>query len=471
VTVRRDLEEPAVPERTTSTTSKQPSPTSSLDRYFRMSERRSDPRTESIAGATTFLAMAYIVFVNPGILADAGMDPGAVFVATCLAAALGTLVMGLWANLPIAQAPGMGLNAFFAYTVVLTFGIPWETALAGTFVSGLLFLILAVTGVRGAIINAIPHQLKMAVGAGIGLFIAFIGLKAAGIVVPDSTTIETGGAAGTVVTLGDLGASTTLLAIFGLLVTGFFLMRGLRGAVFYGILATAVGGMLVGLIDVPSTIIATPPSLAPTFGAAFGAFSELFTLEMALVVFTMLFVDFFDTAGTLIAVTNQAGLLEKDGSLPGGNRPLVSDAIATMGGATLGTSTTTSYIESAAGVGSGGRTGFSSVVTAGLFLLALLFSPLLGIVTAEVTAAALIVVGVMMARGLGEIEWTKLEYAIPAFVTVVAMPLTYSIANGIALGLVLFPVMMVFKGRARDVHPIMYGLVVVFLIFFVFLIE
>jgi adenine/guanine/hypoxanthine permease len=462
VTVRRDLEEPAVPERTTSTTSKQPSPTSSLDRYFRMSERRSDPRTESIAGATTFLAMAYIVFVNPGILADAGMDPGAVFVATCLAAALGTLVMGLWANLPIAQAPGMGLNAFFAYTVVLTFGIPWETALAGTFVSGLLFLILAVTGVRGAIINAIPYQLKMAVGAGIGLFIAFIGLQAAGIVVPSEATT---------VTLGDLGASTTLLAIFGLLVTGLFLMRGLRGAVFYGILATAIGGMLVGLIDVPSTIVATPPSLAPTFGAAFGAFSELFTLEMALVVFTMLFVDFFDTAGTLIAVTNQAGLLEKDGSLPGGNRPLVSDAIATMGGATLGTSTTTSYIESAAGVGSGGRTGFSSVVTAGLFLLALLFSPLLGIVTAEVTAAALIVVGVMMARGLGEIEWTKLEYAIPAFVTVVAMPLTYSIANGIALGLVLFPVMMVFKGRAKDVHPIMYGLVVVFLIFFVFLVE
>jgi adenine/guanine/hypoxanthine permease len=462
VAVRRDLEEPAVPERTAPTTSKDPSTTSGLDRYFGMSRRGSDPRTESIAGATTFLAMAYIVFVNPGILADAGMDPGAVFVATCLAAALGTLVMGLWANLPIAQAPGMGLNAFFAYTVVLTFGIPWETALAGTFVSGLLFLILAVTGVRGAIINAIPHQLKMAVGAGIGLFIAFIGLKAAGIVVPSEATT---------VTLGDLGASTTLLAIFGLLVTGLFLMRGLRGAVFYGILATAIAGMVVGLIDVPSTVVSTPPSLAPTFGAAFGAFSELFTMQMALVVLTMLFVDFFDTAGTLIAVTNQAGLLEKDGSLPGGNRPLVSDAIATMGGATLGTSTTTSYIESAAGVGAGGRTGFSSVVTAGLFLLALLFSPLLGVVTAQVTAAALIIVGVMMARGLGEIEWNRMEYAIPAFVTVVAMPLTYSIANGIALGLVLFPLMMVFKGRAKDVHPIMYGLLVVFLVFFVFLVE
>jgi adenine/guanine/hypoxanthine permease len=453
-----------VSERTASTTSpsKEPTTGSTLDRFFSMTRRGTDPRTESVAGATTFLAMAYIVFVNPGILSDAGMDPGAVFVATCLAAALGTLVMGLWANLPIAQAPGMGLNAFFAYTVVLTFGIPWETALAGTFVSGLLFLILAVTGVRGAIINAIPHQLKMAVGAGIGLFIAFIGLKAAGIVVPSEATT---------VTLGDLSASTTLLAIFGLLATGLFLMRGFRGAVFYGIIATVVAGIVTGLIDLPSAVVSTPPSLAPTFGAAFGALSELFTWQMALVVFTMLFVDFFDTAGTLIAVTNQAGLLEEDGSLPGGNRPLVSDAIATMGGAALGTSTTTSYIESAAGVGSGGRTGFSSVITAGLFLLTLLFSPLLGIVTAEVTAAALIVVGVMMARGLGEIEWTKMEYAIPAFVTVVAMPLTYSIANGIALGLVLFPLMMIFKGRARDVHPIMYGLVAVFLVFFVFLVE
>ena len=433
-----------------------------LDRFFRLSERASDPRTESIAGLTTFLAMAYIVFVNPLILGDAGMDPGAVFVATCLAAALGTLVMGLWANLPIAQAPGMGLNAFFAYTVVLGYGIPWETALAATFVSGALFLLLAVTGIRGAIINAIPHQLKMAVGAGIGVFIAFIGLKNAGIVIPDEATT---------VGLGPLTTSTTLLAIFGLIAISLFLMRGLKGAVFYGILATAVLGLLTGLLDLPGAVVSAPPSLAPTLGAAFAALPDLLAAELLIVVATMLFVDFFDTAGTLIAVTNQAGLLEEDGSLPGGSRPLVSDAVATMGGAVLGTSTTTSYIESAAGVGAGGRTGLSSVVTAGLFLLAIFFSPLLSVVTAPVTAAALIIVGVMMARGLKEIDWDDLTIAIPAFVTVVAMPLTYSIATGIAMGLLLFPLLMVFKGRAKEVQPIMYVLAVLFVVFFAFLAE
>lgn len=433
-----------------------------LDRFFKLSERGSDPRTEGIAGLTTFLAMAYIVFVNPLILADAGMDPGAVFVATCLAAALGTLIMGLWANLPIAQAPGMGLNAFFAYTVVLGFGIAWETALAATFVSGLLFLILAVTGVRGAIIQAIPHQLKMAVGAGIGLFIAFIGLKNAGIVVADEATT---------VGLGDLTLNSTLLSIFGLIAISLFLMRGLKGAVFYGIVATAVVGLVTGLLDTPSAIVSAPPSLAPTFGAAFTALPELFAPELLIVVGTMLFVDFFDTAGTLIAVTNQAGLLDEEGRLPGGTRPLVSDAVATMGGAAIGTSTTTSYIESAAGVGAGGRTGLSSVVTAALFLLTIFFSPLLSVVTAPVTAAALIIVGVMMARGLKDIEWDEMEVAIPAFVTVVAMPLTYSIATGIAMGLFLFPLLMVFRGKAKEVHPIMYVLAVLFLVFFAFLAE
>ena len=433
-----------------------------LDRFFKLSERGSDPRTEGVAGLTTFLAMAYIVFVNPLILADAGMDPGAVFVATCLAAALGTIIMGLWANLPIAQAPGMGLNAFFAYTVVLGFGIEWETALAATFVSGVLFLILAVTGVRGAIIQAIPHQLKMAVGAGIGLFIAFIGLKNAGIVVEDPATL---------VGLGDLTVDTTLLSIFGLIAIALFLMRGLKGAVFYGIVATAVAGLLFGLLDTPDAIVSAPPSLAPTFGAAFAALPDLLAPQLLIVVGTMLFVDFFDTAGTLIAVTNQAGLLDEEGRLPGGTRPLVSDAVATMGGAAIGTSTTTSYIESAAGVGAGGRTGLSSVVTAGLFLLAIFFSPLLTVITEPVTAAALIIVGVMMARGLKDIEWDQMEVAIPAFVTVVAMPLTYSIATGIAMGLFLFPLLMIFRGKAKDVHPIMYVLAVLFLVFFAFLAE
>jgi adenine/guanine/hypoxanthine permease len=433
-----------------------------LDRYFQLRANGTTVRTEVIAGLTTFLAMAYIVFVNPLILGDAGMDTGAVFVATCLAAAIGTLIMGLYARYPIAQAPGMGLNAFFAYTVVLGMGIPWQTALAGTFMSGLLFLILTLTGVREAVIKAIPLQLKLAVGAGIGLFIAFIGLKAAGIVVPDEATT---------VTLGDLGASTTLLAVFGIIVTAALLMRGLRGAIFYGIVATALAGILTGVIDTPGQVVGSVPSLAPTFGEAFANLPELLTVQLMVVVFTMLFVDFFDTAGTLIAVSNQAGLLDEEGHLPRANKALVSDAVATMSGAALGTSTTTSYIESSAGVGAGGRTGLTSVTTAGFFLLALLFSPLLTVVTAEVTAAALIIVGVMMAKGLGGIEWDRMEYAIPAFVTIVAMPLTYSIATGIALGLLLFPLMMIFKGRAREVHPVMYVLLVAFLAYFVWLVE
>ena len=444
-------------------TSRTTSPsTSALDRYFGLTARGTDVRTEGVAGVTTFLAMAYIVVVNPLILADAGMDPGAVFVATCLAAVVGTLIMGVWGRLPIAQAPGMGLNAFFAYTVVLGMGIPWETALAATMVSGVLFLLLALTGVRGTIINAIPHQLKMAVGAGIGLFIAFIGLKNAGLVVADEATT---------VTLGNVQAPGTALALFGLVATAVFLLRGSRGAVFYGIVVTAIAGVVLGLVDTPSAVVGSVPSLAPTFGAAFGAFPELLTAQVLVVVFTMLFVDFFDTAGTLIAVTNQAGLLHEDGTLPGGNRALVSDGAATVAGGVFGTSTTTSYIESAAGVGAGGRTGLTSVVTAALFALTLLFSPLLSVITEEVTAAALIIVGVMMARGLGEIEWDRMEHALPAFVTVIAMPLTYSIATGIAAGLLLYPLAMTAKGRARDVHPVMWGLAIAFVAYFVFLAE
>ena len=446
----------------TTETTEEPAPTSGVDRFFRLSENNTTVRVELIAGVTTFLAMAYIAFVNPSILGETGMDVEAVFVATCLAAAIGTLIMGLWARYPIAQAPGMGLNAFFAFTVVLGMGIPWEVALAGTLTSGFLFFLLAVSGVRQAIIDSIPLQLKLSIGAGIGIFIAFIGLKNAGIIVPYEPTA---------VTMGDLTAPTTLLAIFGLIVTGLLLLRGLRGAVFYGIVITAAAGVVTQLIAPPPAIVSSVPSLSPTFGQAFLNFPEIFTTQMLIVVFTMLFVDLLDTTGTLIAVANQAGFLDAEGRLPRGNRALISDSIATMAGASLGTSTTTSYIESAAGVGAGGRTGLTSVMTSALFLLTLAFSPLLAVVTPEVTAPALIIVGVMMARGLGGIEWDKMEYAIPAFVVVVTMPLTFSIANGIALGLILFPLMMIFKGRARDVHPMMYGLFLAFLVYFVFLLE
>jgi adenine/guanine/hypoxanthine permease len=327
-------------------------------------------------------------------------------------------------------------------------------------VSGVLFFLLAVTSAREAIIDAIPLQLKLAVGAGIGMFIAFVGLRNAGIVVESPATL---------VTLGTLSRPGTLLALVGLFLTILFLLRGLHGAVFYGIVATTVIGIVSGEVAVPATIVSAVPSLAPTFGEAFVHLPELLTARMAIVVLTMLFVDVFDTTGTLIAVANQAGLLSKDGQLPRARQALVSDSIATMAGAALGTSTTTSYIESAAGVGAGGRTGLTSVVTAALFLLTLAFSPLLAVVTPQVTAAALIIVGVMMARGMGGIQWNTLEYAIPAFVTIVAMPLTYSIANGIALGLFLFPLAMVCAGRWRDVHPVMYALAVVFASHFIWL--
>ncbi|MQA08153.1 MAG: NCS2 family permease [Pseudonocardiaceae bacterium] len=432
-----------------------------MDRFFRLSAEGTTVRRETVAGVTTFLAMAYVLFVNPSVLGEIGMDTRALFVATALAAAFGTLIMGLWARYPVALAPGMGLNAFFAFTVVLGMGVPWQTALAGTFASGVLFFLLAVTGIREVIINAIPLQLKLASAAGIGLFIAFLGLRNANVVVADESTL---------VTLGSLTQPGAVLAGFGLVVTAVFLVRGIRGGVFYGMIITAAAGVITGHIDPPSGVVGAVPSLGPTFGEAITNLPELLSTQMIVVVFTMLFVDFFDTSGALIAIANQAGFLV-DGKLPRANRAFVSDSLATMGGAVLGTSTTTSYIESSAGVAAGGRTGLTSVVTSMLFLLSLFFSPLLSVVTPEVTAPALIIVGVLMARALGDIEWRELEYAIPAFVTVIAMPLTYSIANGIALGLFLFPLMMVFKGRWRDVHPVTYVLFFVFLAYFIWLVD
>jgi AGZA family xanthine/uracil permease-like MFS transporter len=429
-----------------------------IDRYFRLREQGTTPSTEITAGATTFLAMIYIAFVNPQILGEAGMDRSAVFAATCLAAALGTLVLGLWGRYPIALAPGMGLNAFFAFSVVGVLGVPWQVALAGTFVSGVLFFVLAVARVREAIIDAIPVQMKLAVGAGIGLFIAFIGLRNAGIVADSPATL---------VTLGELAAPETMLAVGGILVTVLLLLRRIPGAIFLGIVATSLAGVMTGAVPMPAAFVSLPPSMAPTFGQALRHLPELLSADMAVVVFTMLFVDVFDTTGTLIAVGPQAGLLTDDGRLPRASRALVSDAVATMTGAVLGTSTTTSYIESAAGVSAGGRTGLTSVVTSLLFVLTLVFSPLLTVVTPQATAAALVLVGVMMARALGRIEWDRLEVAIPAFLTLVAMPLTYSIANGIGLGVIMFPIAMLCAGRRREVHPLMYGLAALFAVHFI----
>lgn len=445
-----------------------------LRNYFEFDKLGTNFRTEFIAGITTFLAMAYILAVNPGILSAAGIPKDALITATALAAAIGTFVMGFVARLPIATAPGMGLNAFFAFTVVLTMGIPWQQALAGVFVSCTIFLILSLTGIRETIVNAIPNGLKFATSAGIGLFIAFIGLKNAGIIVPNEATF---------VSLGHfvpregmepdqvLAAKNALLAVFGLVVTAVLLTRRIPAAVFFGMVVTAIVGMIFGLVSVPSEIFSTPPSIAPTFGAAFEYLldpAKLFTGTMLVVIFTFLFVDFFDATGTLISVANQAGLLV-NGKLPRPGRALAADAIAGMSGAILGTSTTTAYIESAAGVSAGGRSGFSAVVTGILFILALFVTPVLAIVTPAVTAPALITVGVLMAAHMAKIAWDDIEEAVPAFLTMLMMPLTFSIATGIAAGFIVYPITMLFKGK--KVHPIMYVLFFVFLAYFIWLRE
>ncbi|MCG3089809.1 NCS2 family permease [Sporosarcina cyprini] len=443
-----------------------------MKKYFEFDKLGTNYRREIVGGLTTFLAMAYILAVNPITLSleavpdlpDAmRMDKGAVFVATALAAAVGSLFMGLIARYPIGLAPGMGLNAFFAFSVVLGYGIPWQTALTGVLFSGLIFIVLSLSGLRELIINAIPAQLKYAVGAGIGLFITFLGLQNAKIIVGDPNTL---------VTLGKLSSGPTLLAIFGLVITVIMMVRKIKGAIFYGMIATTLVGMAVSLIDVPHQIVSKVPSVSPTFGAAFHTLlddpTSLLTTQFLVVVITFLFVDFFDTAGTLVAVANQAGLM-KDDKLPRAGRALLADSLATVTGAIFGTSTTTSYIESTAGVAAGAKTGFASIVTGILFLLALFFSPLLFVITPEVTAPALIIVGVLMVSTLGNIEWTKFEIAVPAFFTIIAMPLTYSIATGIAIGFVFYPITMLLSGRRKEIHPIMYGLAVLFILYFIFI--
>ena len=434
-----------------------------IARYFEFESLGTNFRREIIAGLTTFLAMAYILIVNPLTLQNAKMDFGAVFTATAVASIIGTLVMALYAKYPLALAPGMGLNAFFAYTVVLGMGIPWQQALAGVFVSGVIFLILAISGYREVIINAIPAGLEHAAAAGIGLFIAFIGFKEAGIIVANPATF---------VGLGNFTDAKVLLAIFGIVVTAILLSRKVGAAIFYGIVATTLLGMFTGLIDLPKEFISAPPS-ATAFGEFWGPLTDLDTLlstKMLIVIFTFLFVDFFDNAGTLFGVAQQAGFV-KDNKLPRAGRALRADSVASITGAVMGTSTVTSYIESSAGVAAGGRSGFTSVVVAALFGAALFFSPVLSVITPQVTAAALIMVGVLMASSLGQIEWGKIDEAIPAFITIITMPLTFSIATGIALGFVLYPLTKIVNGEGKKVHPIMYVMFFVFLVYFIWLRE
>lgn len=427
-----------------------------LSRYFQFSELKTTLGRETLAGLTTFISMAYILFVNPSVLGAAGMDKGAVFTATAIASALGCLIMGIVAKYPIAIAPGLGVNAFFAYSVVIGMKIPWQTALAGVFIAAVVFFIITIFKLREMIIDAIPQSLKLAMAAGIGLFIAFIGLHDGGLIVADKATT---------VAFGPLNVGTTWLTIFGLIVTIILMVRKIPGAIFIGMVLTSILGMITGLIPLPHTVISTAPSLAPTFGVALTHLGDINTVQLIVVVLTFLLVTFFDTAGTLIGLAEQAGFI-KNNKMPRVGRALLADSSSMLVGSLIGTSPTSAYIESSTGIAVGGRSGFTAVVTGILFLFGMLFSPLLSIVTDQVTAPALIIVGVLMASALKQIPWDQFEVAVPAFLTVLGMPLTYSISDGIALGFIVYPITMLAAGKGKKVHPIVYILFVVFLIFF-----
>ena len=428
-----------------------------LERYFQLSAHGTTIRTELLAGLTTFLTMAYIIFVNPDILSAAGMPKDAVFVATCIAAALGSAIMGLYANYPIALAPGMGLNAYFAFAVVGGMGFTWQQALGAVFVSGCLFILVSLFKVREAIVNSIPRSLKFAISAGVGLFLAIIGLKNAGIIAAHPATF---------VTLGDLHKPGPLLAVIGFIMIVALEQRKVPGAIILGILSVTVAAVGLGLTPFGG-IVAMPPSIAPTFMQmdVAGALNT----GLLTVILTFFLVELFDASGTLIGVAHRAGLLDKDGKLPRLKKALLADSVAIAAGAGLGTSSTTAYIESAAGTSVGGRTGLTAVTVAVLFLAALVFAPLAGTVPAYATAPALCYVAVLMIRGLAEIEWDDLTEATPAVVTAITMPFTFSIAHGIAFGFVSYAAIKLLAGRAKDLTPMVGIIAVVFVLKFAFL--
>ncbi len=447
-----------------------------LENLFKLKKYNTTVRTELVAGLTTFLTMAYILGVNASILGtDAKLGFSGVLFATALSSAIGCILMGLLANYPVALAPGMGVNAFFAYTVVLTKGYSGAEALALVLISGIIFLLISVLGVRQALINAIPKHLKLGIGAAIGFFITFIGLKNAGIIVTHPATL---------VGLGNIKNPTVALAIFGIFVTLILLVKGVKASVFYGLVITAVFGVIMGLSGVegmpqlPTSVISFQPDTS-LVGKAFGGFNTLLNgrsiLDIVLIVFTFLFVDFFDTAGTLVAVCGSIGVMNKEGELEGVEKALTADAVATIVGAGLGTSTVTSFVESASGVGVGGRTGLTAVTTGLLFILSILFAPLISIVgsipvgeafLSPVTAPALIVVGILMISHLAEVDFSNFEISAPVFMTIIFMILTYSIADGIAVGFITYAIVSAATKKWQNFTPTTISLTVVFLLHF-----
>jgi AGZA family xanthine/uracil permease-like MFS transporter len=429
-----------------------------LEKFFKLKENKTTVRTEIIAGITTFMTMAYILAVNPGILSATGMDANAVFTATALSAVVATLVMALWAKLPFALAPGMGLNAFFAFTVVLAMGHSWQFALTAVFLEGIIFLVLTAFNIREVIVNAIPMNIKHAISAGIGLFIAFIGMQNAGLIVKSDATM---------ITLGNMAEHTIWIALFGLIVSGVLLALKVKGALLIGIFASAIVGIPLGVTILPeSNWVSLPPSLEPIFFKF--NFSEILTTDMLVVLITFLFVDLFDTVGTLVGVASKANMIDKDGKLPRVKQALFADAVGTTVGAMLGTSTVTTYVESASGVAEGGRTGLTALSTAGMFALALFFAPIFLMVPGAATAPALILVGSFMLSPILKINFDDYTESIPVFLTVIMMPLAYSIAEGIVFGMLSYVLLKLLTGRHKEVSLVMYILALLFLAKFFF---
>lgn len=425
-----------------------------LEKTFKLTENKTTIRKELLAGLITFLTMSYILIVNPSILSTTGMDKDALFTATAIATIFATLMMALYAKLPIAQAPGMGLNAFFAFTICGVMGYSWQFALTAVFIEGIIFILLTFFNVRELIVKSIPKVLKDAIPVGIGLFITLIGLKNAGIIVSSPATL---------VALGDFSQHNIWIALLGLIVTAVLFIRNVNGAILIGIVVATIFGIALGDVTLPDTsIIGTPPSIAPIF-AQF-EWDHILSFNMLIVVFTLLFVNLFDTVGTLIGVVSKAGLADEEGNFPQMKKALFSDALGTTVGSILGTSTVTAYVESASGVASGGRTGLTSVGTALMFVLALFFAPLFLMVPAAATSPALIIVGLFMISSVAKINFNDMSEGLPAFLTIVFMPFTYSIAEGIVFGMLSFAIIKVFSGRHKDVSATVYVIAVLFLL-------
>ncbi|SEF78946.1 putative MFS transporter, AGZA family, xanthine/uracil permease [Caloramator fervidus] len=455
-----------------------------LERLFKLKEAGTDVKTEILAGITTFITMAYIIFVNPNILKFAGMnskgvigdlasgfnainDPvvASVFAATAISAAIGTFIMALYANLPFAQAPGMGLNAFFTYSVCINLGYTWQQALAAVFISGILFIIITVTSLREKIVDALPKNLKLAISAGIGLFIAFIGLKNGGIIVDNPATL---------VSFGKFTDKHALLTLIGIIITSVLMARRVKGSILIGIILTTIIGIPMGITNLNGAeIISMPPSLSPTFmkldfkgllslkGGILGALSSLI-----MIVISFSLVDMFDTIGTLVGTAQKANMLDENGKMKNMNKALLADAVATACGALLGTSTVTTYVESTAGISQGGKTGLTSFTVGVLFLLSLFFKGIVGVVPPEATAPALIIVGVLMMGAVKDIDFEDFTEALPAFFTISIIPFSYSIANGIAAGIIFYPIVKNVTGRFKEVHPLLYVLAILFILRF-----